>query len=266
MNPSHYSYMRFCGSILLTHLQMHGGGNTYCYPRVRLGNGRLIEYGTISEGDFCYDLNHWSELYVSGHLHKPVETIVEADSEEVASAIENNIQSAIRAALLMLPEKFSFRDFFIEIGMCAYNGKQFRPNRAKNLEVISAMVDSKLEDYYHYYLPHLKRHFLHCIQLPDQLAGIVAQNKTEEMIREHFHALPSTVVNDIFEHSGAATFSPQQMEQYIQNTELLERVMRLTLSQILGRTYRGQDYKDLITASLPNAITKIFSNDANRTS
>lgn len=255
--------MRFCGSTLLTHLQMRGGGNIYSYPRVQLGNGRFIEYGAISEGDFCYDLNHWSELYVSGQLHKPVETIVEANSEEVANAIENNIHSATRAAFLMLPEKFSFRDFFIKIALCAYDGKQFRPNRIRNLEVISALVDSKLEDYYFYYLPHLKQKFLHCIQLPDRLAGIITQNKTEEMIREHFHALPSGIVNDMLELFRS---EKEGIEMYIQKPELLESCLKATLIQTVGRTQRVQDVNDFVTASIPNAITKIFSNDVNRAS
>lgn len=268
MNPSHYSFMRFCGSTLLTNLQLRGGASTYCYPRVQLSNGLLIQYETISEGDFCYDLNHWVELHVSGYLHKPVETIVAADSNEIAVSIENNIQNALRIALLILPEEFSYQDLFIEIALFAYDGKQFKTTRTKNREKIHEMVEPKMQDYFQYYLSHLKQHFSHCIQLPDpneMSDGKIRQDKSTEVIRKHFLALPSAIFTVLGELVGSEELSEENINWYIENQEILGENLKSSLIQTVGRTHRKQEVNNLVTATIPNAMTKLFASVAGRT-
>lgn len=51
------------------------------------------------------DLLRWTTLYCAGRLHKPVATL--ACHPGVAAAQEHNLHSALRAALLLLPPRFS---------------------------------------------------------------------------------------------------------------------------------------------------------------
>lgn len=261
MNPSHYSFMRFCGSTLLTQLHMRGGAGVYCHPRAQLANGQIIQYETISEGDFCYDLNHWSELHVSGHLHKPIEIIVAASSDEVAISIENNIKNVLRITLLLLPEEFSYEDLFVEIALCAYDGKYVRTTLAKNREKIRQMTETKLQEYFRYYLPYLKQHFSHCVQLPDpnELSdGKIKQDKSMEMIRKHFLGIPSYILISMGELLGKENLSEEEtFDLYKDNHEILVSKLKVALIQTVGQTHRGQELKKFITAVLPNAMMRI---------
>lgn len=267
MNPSHYSFMRFCGSSLLTQLQMYGGANVYCHPRVRLETGQIIEYETVSADDFCYDLNHWTELHLSGNLHKPFETIVAANSDEIAISIENNIQNVIRIALLLLPAKFSYEDLFLEIALCTYVGKHWRSSNEKNREDMRNMVKPKMQDYFRFYFPHLKQHFSHCVRLPDQNElndGEIEQDKSKLMNRKHLHILPSAVLNDLVLTSGVENVTEKAINSYIRNQGDLEDLKRL-LAHRVRRTVVEQEIKDLITAVIPNTMKRLYSSVTGRT-
>lgn len=243
---------------------MRGGASTYCYPHVQLGNGTFIQYETISEGAFCYDLNNWSELHVSGHLHKPIETIVAANSREIAISIENNIQHALRVSLLLLPEEFSYENLFMEIAMCTYDGKQFRMNRTKNREKIGEMVKTKLEEYFQLYLPNLKQHFSHCVRLPDpnKLSdGKIKQDKSADMNRKHFHELPSAILCELG-GSNSEDVPKNLINLYVEDQEMLQTSLKAALLHTVGRTHQGQQTKDYVTVTLPNKITKMFSSYA----
>lgn len=266
MNPSHYSFMRFCGSTLLTELQLRGGTNTYCHPRVQLGNGQLIQYETVSHGDFCYDLNHWAEMHVSGYLHKPVETVVAANSDEIANAIQNNIQNVLHVTMLLLPPEFSYHDLFTEIALCTYDGKTLT-KRSKNNEKMRQMVAPKLQDYFQFYLPHLKQHFSFCLQLPDpnELSdGKIKQDKSAKTIRKHFYALPSEVFTAMGNIHGSDEVPEKIIKMYAEDPLLLASNLKSVLMQRVLNTRRAQELKDLITAAIPNQLTKVFVSGATR--
>ena len=59
----------------------------------------------------CTDLSDWSTLYVAGRLHKQV-THLMAPSATLAAAQEANLDSAVAAALLLLPPSFSSIEFY----------------------------------------------------------------------------------------------------------------------------------------------------------
>lgn len=268
MNPSHYSFMRFCGPTLLSFLQMQSAASTYCHPPVRLASGHLIQYETVSQGDFCYELDHWSDLHLPGYLHKPVETIVPANSQTIAASIENNLHSVIRAALLMLPEEFSCLDFFIEIARTAYDGKYIRKlQKAESYATVRKMVEPKLRDYLQLYLPHLKQHFSFCVQLPDSFQdgdAKIKQDKTAEVTKMIFLGLPSSTKTEMGEILGEKELSNDAINMYIQNHDELENNLKSTLVRSVERTQRGKELNNLLTAKLPNAISNVFASRAKR--
>lgn len=62
----------------------------------------MIKYGVIGKAAFQQDLYHWSHLYISGRLHKPVAALKEnADTE---AAQQHNLHSALTTALLLAPK------------------------------------------------------------------------------------------------------------------------------------------------------------------
>ena len=71
---------------------------------------RLMKYGVVSNGALVEDLTHWSALYLAGRMHKPVRVLSDDSKEDdspgsplLATAIHQNLQAALSAALLTLP-------------------------------------------------------------------------------------------------------------------------------------------------------------------
>lgn len=67
-------------------------------------HAQLIKYGVVRLAALQADLRHWTALYCAGRLHKPVATL--ACHPGVAAAQEQNLRSALRTALLLLPPRF----------------------------------------------------------------------------------------------------------------------------------------------------------------
>jgi len=66
------------------------------------------------------DLYDWNALYLAGRLHKPVKHLL--CSEEIASAEKENIQSAMRAAMLLCPQTFNISELLSIICSLSYIG------------------------------------------------------------------------------------------------------------------------------------------------
>lgn len=66
------------------------------------------------------DLEQWETLYLAGRLHKPVK-ILRQDAK-LAISTKMNLQNAVRASLLMLPERFSDEELFLKIAGLSYRG------------------------------------------------------------------------------------------------------------------------------------------------
>lgn len=70
--------------------------------------------------NLCSDLLNWNTLYLAGRMHKPIRII--KDDPRVRLAQQVNLTSAIRAALLTLPEKFTETELFERIASTSYDG------------------------------------------------------------------------------------------------------------------------------------------------
>ena len=89
-------------------------------PLMRHLPGQTIKYGVTTVDNLCSDLLNWKTLYLAGRMHKPIRII--KDDPRVRLAQQVNLTSAIRAALLTLPEKFSERELFERIAGISYGG------------------------------------------------------------------------------------------------------------------------------------------------
>lgn len=100
---------------------------------LKLPNGEPLyfKYGVIGSTELTDDLETWEHIYVAGRLHKPVlEAAVVRDLQQsrdlvlarVQSAQAQNLRTAARTALLMLPPKFNHMELFSTIAGISYLG------------------------------------------------------------------------------------------------------------------------------------------------
>lgn len=129
--PGHYPlYSRALGSDFVSRVQEVSPGlwfNTYV-PM----DDVTIKYGVTTVDNLCSDLLNWNTLYLAGRMHKPIRII--KDDPRVRLTQQVNLTSAIRAALLTLPEKFSETQLFERIAGISYGGdiRMFLPAENRN--------------------------------------------------------------------------------------------------------------------------------------
>lgn len=118
-NKKHYSLMaRLVGSIGVGWIQRAGAGLWY-NPYIKIGD-EIVKYGVMDIDTLCEDLLDWNTLYISGRMHKPV-AMLETDSR-ARLAQQVNLTSALRTALLLLPEKFTEVELYTQIASISYTG------------------------------------------------------------------------------------------------------------------------------------------------
>lgn len=121
-NRKHYSSLAFLGPTNISHIQERFGARIYYNTLVKCED-RVIKYGTISTRCLVDDLLDWESLYVSGRLHKPVEILhLDRTATELTRAMTSNLQSAVHASLLLLPEEFTEMELFTTVAGLSYNG------------------------------------------------------------------------------------------------------------------------------------------------
>ncbi|PPR08162.1 hypothetical protein CVT24_012126 [Panaeolus cyanescens] len=118
-NPSHYPmHARMLGSDYVSKVQALGPGvwfNAY----VPMGDV-TIKYGITTVDNLCADLLSWRTLYLAGRMHKPLRII--KDDARVRLTQQVNLTSAVRAALLTLPERFTETELYERIAGISYSG------------------------------------------------------------------------------------------------------------------------------------------------
>ncbi|CAG9823587.1 unnamed protein product [Phaedon cochleariae] len=137
-NPSHYSGLKYFGHNFISHYQQNFGAKVYFNTLVPLDDV-YIKYGVISTNDLVTDLLEWSDLYLAGRLHKPVEFIKKPLNSELETALQLNLQSAVHAALLVLPESFTEYEFYHTVSNLSYSG-DFRMTFGENKHKVENIV------------------------------------------------------------------------------------------------------------------------------
>lgn len=113
----------------------------------------------------CRDLYDWDTLYLAGRLQKP--TAMLKDNPRVRLANQVNHASAVRTALLMLPEQFTPEQLFMTVAGLSYTGDP-RMAMAENPDKVKNIVTGpgQLEAFFKMYAP-----FLPHIQVDGQLSN-----------------------------------------------------------------------------------------------
>lgn len=190
-NPRDYSFIRFLGPKLIDEYQGYAA-NVYCNTLIPIDKYTTIKYGVIRTQDFSDDLNDWAHLYVAGRLHKPVETLVEPKTDELKMDIIRNRDSALHAALLMLPQEFTYFELFHAIANISYH-MDFRMLIGEKKDKVKNIVEPQIGAFLKLYAPNLKK-MHNVVQVPDLSA--VTDTKIKQDISpatklKHLEALPA---------------------------------------------------------------------------
>ncbi|KAJ3313091.1 Mitochondrial translocator assembly and maintenance protein 41 [Boothiomyces sp. JEL0838] len=145
--PHHYSALKHFKEGTIAHVQEKYGARIYYNPDI-IVNGVRIKYGVVSMHHLLRDLEEWETLYLAGRLQKPVKIL--RDDAKVKLATKQNLENAVRVALLMLPERFTEEDLFLKIAGLSYRGDfrmLFGENPHKVYNIVYAQMDAFHEKY-----------------------------------------------------------------------------------------------------------------------
>ncbi|KAF3935949.1 hypothetical protein ABW19_dt0202662 [Dactylella cylindrospora] len=146
----HYSFLGRLGSGVVAKVQDGFGAGVYFNTYVEL-NGMMIKYGVVSLDTFCRDLTDWETLYLAGRMHKPVKIL--RDDARVRLANQANLLSALRVALLLLPEKFTEQQLYHTIAGISYMGDPRMNLFTENPHKVANIVANQLPNFRRLYAP-----------------------------------------------------------------------------------------------------------------
>jgi translocator assembly and maintenance protein 41 len=146
----HYSILGSLGSGFVSRVQDKIGAGVYFNPYITV-NGTLIKYGVVNLDTLRNDLSTWDSLYLAGRLQKPVKIL--RDDPRVRLANQINLISAVRTALLMLPEKFTEKDLYSAITGISYQGDPRMRFGSENPRKIANIVENQMSNFRQLYSP-----------------------------------------------------------------------------------------------------------------
>lgn len=111
----------------------------------------MVKYGVVNIDTLCHDLSEWDTLYLAGRLQKPVKIL--RDDPRVRLANQINLLSAVRVALLLLPEKFTEYQLYTTIAGISYMGDPRMRLYAENPNKVQNIVDNQLSNFRRLYSP-----------------------------------------------------------------------------------------------------------------
>lgn len=146
----HYSSLGSLGSFAVSKIQDSIGAGVYFNPYITV-NGVLIKYGVVNLDTLCKDLSEWNTLYIAGRLQKPVKIL--RDNPSVRLANQVNLISAVRVALLLLPEEFTEQELYSTIAGISYKGDPRMSVGGDDPKKVANIVKYQLENFRRLYAP-----------------------------------------------------------------------------------------------------------------
>lgn len=184
------SVLRACGDV-----GVHGS----CCPK-------SMKYGVIQTNDFIDDVTNWTNLYVSGRLHKPIRILIPKVTETESKTghkssiryktlnelLLKNYQSALVTSILLLPSEFTEDELFEKITSLSYLG-DFRMIIGEDKNKVSKIVSPSKELFRQIYYPvldKLSKKFPNHINVSSGMFNITY---TIPFLVSLIHVLPSAV-------------------------------------------------------------------------
>ena len=142
-HPDHYSFLGRLGSGVVSRVQEYGAG-VYFNPYISV-NGTMIKYAVVNLDTMRRDLTDWDTLYLAGRLHKPVKILFEEPNIRVAN--QRNLISAVRCALLLLPQTFTEKELYSTITGLSYQGDPRMTYGSENPKKVYNIVTHQIKNF-----------------------------------------------------------------------------------------------------------------------
>ncbi|KAJ3274921.1 Mitochondrial translocator assembly and maintenance protein 41 [Terramyces sp. JEL0728] len=255
-HPQHYSALKHFKEGTIAHVQEKYGARVYYNPDI-IVNGVRIKYGVVSMHHLLRDLEDWETLYLAGRLQKPVKIL--RDDAKVKLASKQNLENAVRVALLMMPERFTEEDLFLKIAGLSYRGDfrmLFGENPHKVYNIVYAQIDAFHQKYVDIItdLPNVN-------YLPD---GSLEQDMSIKLRGSLIQKLPKNFQTLLQHHylwslSKAGEKSVNREEpfysQSIAESPHISSCVSKTVRDIVGYPAITQSIKGIFTAGLSRTFT-----------
>jgi translocator assembly and maintenance protein 41 len=111
----------------------------------------MVKYGVVNIDTLCRDLSEWNTLYMAGRLHKPVKIL--RNDPRVLLANQVNLLSAVRVALLLLPETFYELTLYTTIAGLSYMGDPRMSLPTENPHKVQNIVNNQISNLRRLYSP-----------------------------------------------------------------------------------------------------------------
>ncbi|EED85986.1 predicted protein [Postia placenta Mad-698-R] len=216
-------------------------------------DGVTIKYGVTTVDNMCSDLLNWRTLYLAGRMHKPVRII--KDDARVRLTQQVNLTSAVRTALLTLPETFTQRELFARIAALSYTGdvRMALPgeNRSK-VDNIVARQQAQFHELYHRLVVALPG-----VHWPAHMETI-QQDTSAHARAAHLRKLPSNLLKGVTAHY-AGGMPPKEADESVYWTKLagdekLPQVIDREIYSLVRHSSTVQSAKGLVSAGLVKSV------------
>ncbi|XP_048735380.1 phosphatidate cytidylyltransferase, mitochondrial-like [Ostrea edulis] len=251
-NRKHYSFLKYLGAKQVAKIQEKYGAAVYFNTKVQCA-GREIKYGVISTKQVIIDLLDWSTLYVSGRMHKPIRILIPPTKVELCSAIQINLENAVHAALLLLPETFTEEELYQQIAALSYDG-DFRMKFGEDKNKISNIVTPNMAYF---------RKLYEQILLKDEHVkwnmkqGILEQYPNHVSQFHHLNLLPKTVQLNLLSCMHRRPGKYPDLEEIIRQLAFDSNCadyVRKGIAEIVRSSSIGQSLKSIYTAGLVKSV------------
>ncbi|KAJ3032602.1 Mitochondrial translocator assembly and maintenance protein 41 [Rhizophlyctis rosea] len=256
-NRSHYSAAGFLGSRGVYLLQDKIGAGMYYNPN-------RIKYGVVSMDRLFRDLTEWETLYLAGRLQKPVRIL--RDDARTNLAARKNLRSAVRTALLLLPNQFTEEELFYTIAGLSYRG-DFRMTFGENPHKVYNIVYTQMDAFREIYKPIIED-LPNVNYSPD--GSTIVQDENPRLRGTLIQKLPRKMYNQILTNHRAqlarsgllTTLSSEQLEepllsQRIAMEEGLDAIVNRSLRDIVRVPAILQSLKGVLTAGPGRSLSYV---------
>lgn len=217
----------------------------------------MIKYGVTSVDNLCNDLLNWRTLYLAGRMHKPLRII--KDDARVRLTQQVNLTSAVRAALLTLPDQFSETQLFEAIAAISYNGDPRMLLPAENRGKVGNIVRSQGEQFKELYQRLLVG--LPGTHWPAHLNEI-KQDTSPHARTYHLRKLPQNLLLRVRSRYSEKGVSEELLKEdenaYWLKLAADEGMLRRVIMEEIGKIVRGpatvQSMKGVVTAGVGKSI------------
>lgn len=256
-HPSHYSAIKMLGSRWVARYQEDLASRIYFNTLVPIPEeGVMIKYGVITTKHLIEDLLDWRDLYLAGRMHKPVEIIKSPNNIKIENAMDNNLKSAVHAALVLLPKSFTEYEFYYTIANLSYMG-DFRMTFGENKEKVKNIVRPQLEEFRALYGPTLKM-FKDYISFPTAIKHEIAceQDISPVARLHHLSSLPKWPIRYICRdwNRGRYKQDTEDVLRAVAYSSICQETVRSSLNAIVFRSSAKQSLKNIISAGVAKSI------------